>query len=138
MNNGFGIKRALRYLTGIVKTVFLRLINYIFTVTTNIKKNISLELYHSIKKQDQKEQFKVSYICHETILFTISCTGHIMGRMTSTYMTFTSIIMYCYIIDDQRYHYGITPLELLTRNKADHLDLSRSHVWGCPVFVLDP
>ena len=33
---------------------------------------------------------------------------------------------------------GLTPLELLTKTKADHKDLLRSHVWGCPVFVLDP
>ena len=32
---------------------------------------------------------------------------------------------------------GLTPLELLTRSKADHRDLLRSHVWGCPTFVLD-
>jgi hypothetical protein len=33
---------------------------------------------------------------------------------------------------------GLTPLELLTKTKADHKDLLRTHVWGCPVFVLDP
>lgn len=33
---------------------------------------------------------------------------------------------------------GVTPLELLTKTKADHRDLSRTHVWGCPVYVLDP
>ena len=33
---------------------------------------------------------------------------------------------------------GLTPLELLTKTTADHKDLLRSHVWGCPVFVLDP
>ena len=33
---------------------------------------------------------------------------------------------------------GLTPLELLSKTKADHKDLLRSHVWGCPVFVLDP
>ena len=33
---------------------------------------------------------------------------------------------------------GLTPLELLTKTKADHRDLLRTHVWGCPVFVLDP
>eukprot|EP00804_Cyclotella_cryptica_P014513 CCRYP_004809-RB/>CCRYP_004809-RB protein AED:0.52 eAED:0.36 QI:0/0/0/1/0/0/2/0/183 len=33
---------------------------------------------------------------------------------------------------------GLTPLELLSKTKADHRDLLRSHVWGCPVFVLDP
>ena len=33
---------------------------------------------------------------------------------------------------------GLTPLELLTKTKADHRDLLHSHVWGCPVFVLDP
>ena len=37
----------------------------------------------------------------------------------------------------QHYHYGITQIELLTRNKADHRDLSRSNLWGCPVFVLE-
>ena len=33
---------------------------------------------------------------------------------------------------------GLTPLELLTKEKADHKDLLRTHVWGCPVYVLDP
>ena len=33
---------------------------------------------------------------------------------------------------------GLTPLELLTRSKSDHRDLLRCHVWGCPVFVLEP
>ena len=33
---------------------------------------------------------------------------------------------------------GITPLEFLTRNNTDHWYLSMSHVWGCPIFVLDP
>ena len=30
----------------------------------------------------------------------------------------------------------ITLLEFITSNKNDNRDLSRSHVWGCPVFVL--
>ena len=33
---------------------------------------------------------------------------------------------------------GLTPLELRTKSKADHRDLLRSHVWGCPAIVLDP
>eukprot|EP00804_Cyclotella_cryptica_P006589 CCRYP_008569-RA/>CCRYP_008569-RA protein AED:0.10 eAED:0.08 QI:0/-1/0/1/-1/1/1/0/161 len=33
---------------------------------------------------------------------------------------------------------GLTPLELLSKTKADNRDLLRSYVWGCPVFVLDP
>ena len=33
---------------------------------------------------------------------------------------------------------GLTPLELLTKTKADHRDLLRTHVWGCPAYVLDP
>ena len=33
---------------------------------------------------------------------------------------------------------GLTPLELLTKSKADHRDLLRTHVWGCPAIVLDP
>ena len=33
---------------------------------------------------------------------------------------------------------GLTPIELLTKEKSDHRDLLRSHVWGCPVYVLDP
>ena len=36
------------------------------------------------------------------------------------------------------YYSSITPIELLASNKDDHRNLSRSHVWGCPVFVLDP
>ena len=33
---------------------------------------------------------------------------------------------------------GITPLEMLTNIKEDHRDLRRTHVWGCPTYVLDP
>jgi hypothetical protein len=34
---------------------------------------------------------------------------------------------------------GIAPLEFLTQTKhCTHRDLLRAHVWGCPVFVLDP
>ena len=36
------------------------------------------------------------------------------------------------------YRSGITPLELITRNKANHRNLIISHVWVCTVFVLDP
>ncbi len=33
---------------------------------------------------------------------------------------------------------GLTPLELLTKSKADHRDLLCSHVWGCLAIDLDP
>jgi hypothetical protein len=33
---------------------------------------------------------------------------------------------------------GLTPLEMVTQTKSDHKDLMRAHVWGCPVYVLDP
>jgi hypothetical protein len=33
---------------------------------------------------------------------------------------------------------GLSPLEVFTKTKSDHCDLQRAHVWGCPVFVLDP
>ena len=33
---------------------------------------------------------------------------------------------------------GLTPLELITKSKADHRDLLCSHVWGCPAIVLEP
>jgi hypothetical protein len=32
---------------------------------------------------------------------------------------------------------GLTPLELITREQSDYKDILRSHVWGCPVFVLE-
>ena len=32
---------------------------------------------------------------------------------------------------------GFTPLERLTGAKSDHRDLQRTHVWGCPAFVLE-
>jgi len=33
---------------------------------------------------------------------------------------------------------GLSPLELLTKTKADHRDLLHSHVLDCLVYVLDP
>ena len=36
------------------------------------------------------------------------------------------------------YESGLTLLELLTKQKADHRDILRSHVWGCPTYVLKP
>ena len=62
LKNEFGRERQLRYLTCIVTTEFLRLVNSIWTVTTNINSNLSLYLYQRIIIQDQKEQFKLSCI----------------------------------------------------------------------------
>jgi hypothetical protein len=33
---------------------------------------------------------------------------------------------------------GLSPLEILTGIRSDHRDLLCTHVWGCPVYVLDP
>ncbi len=33
---------------------------------------------------------------------------------------------------------GLSPIEILTGIPLDHQDLLRIHVWGCPVYVLDP
>ncbi len=33
---------------------------------------------------------------------------------------------------------GLSPMEILTGTSLDHRDLLRTHVWGCPVYVLDP
>ena len=33
---------------------------------------------------------------------------------------------------------GLTPIKLITKQKADHTDILRSHVWGCPAYVLEP
>jgi hypothetical protein len=32
---------------------------------------------------------------------------------------------------------GLTPLELITKERSDYRDLLRCHVWECPVFVLE-
>ena len=32
---------------------------------------------------------------------------------------------------------GITPMEMLTKKMYNNWDLRRSHVWGCPVYVLE-
>eukprot|EP00804_Cyclotella_cryptica_P024840 CCRYP_001779-RA/>CCRYP_001779-RA protein AED:0.06 eAED:0.06 QI:0/0/0/1/0/0/3/0/1231 len=34
--------------------------------------------------------------------------------------------------------YGVSPLELWSQVKSAHSDISRAHVFGCPVYVLDP
>jgi hypothetical protein len=33
---------------------------------------------------------------------------------------------------------GLSPIEILTGTCSDHQDLLCTHVWGCPVYVLDP
>ena len=33
---------------------------------------------------------------------------------------------------------GLTPLEMVSSCKSDHKELMRTHVWGCPCYVLDP
>ena len=58
--------------------------------------------------------------------------------MTSNYGPFQSSVPYGCITALPNYCSGITPIELLSINKANHHNLSRSHVWGCPVFLLDP
>jgi hypothetical protein len=32
---------------------------------------------------------------------------------------------------------GLTPLELVTKERSDYKDILRCHVWGCPVYVLE-
>ncbi|KAL7526088.1 hypothetical protein ACHAWF_001625, partial [Thalassiosira exigua] len=32
---------------------------------------------------------------------------------------------------------GMTPMELLTKNRAGRRDLIQTHIWGCPTYVLD-
>ncbi len=33
---------------------------------------------------------------------------------------------------------GLSPMEILTGTCSDHRDLLHTHVWRCPVYVLDP
>ncbi len=33
---------------------------------------------------------------------------------------------------------GLSPMEILTGTCSDHKDLLHTHLWGCPVYVLDP
>ena len=33
---------------------------------------------------------------------------------------------------------GLSPLEIFSKTKSDHKDLSRARVWGSPAYVLDP
>ena len=55
LNNGFGSKYVFRYLTCTVTTLFLNLINFVWTVTKNINRNLPLELDHSIRTQEHKQ-----------------------------------------------------------------------------------
>ena len=34
--------------------------------------------------------------------------------------------------------YGLSPMELWSRVKSTHSNITRAHVFGCPVYVLDP
>ena len=33
---------------------------------------------------------------------------------------------------------GFSPIELWTGSKSTHSELTRTHVWGCPTYVLQP
>jgi hypothetical protein len=33
---------------------------------------------------------------------------------------------------------GLSPIEILTGTRLDHRYLLSTHVWGCPVYILDP
>ena len=55
------------------------------------------------------------------------------------------IALWSFALDHAAYLYnripqresGIAPLEMVTTNKSDYTDLARSHVWGCPCYVLE-
>ena len=51
-----------------------------------------------------------------------------------------SVMPYGSIIDCQTANgmTGLSPIELLTGTRSDHCDLPCTHIWGCPVYVLDP
>ena len=72
----------------------LCLVNYVWTVTTNIKINIYMELENSIRTQEHNEKLKPSYIWQELLWFTPPCIVQIMVLITYLYGRFLSSILY--------------------------------------------
>ncbi len=58
-----------------------------------------------------------------------------MGLMTSPCGRLLSSMQCGYITVCPNQKSRLTPMEFITKQKADHSDLLRSRVWGCPAYV---
>ncbi len=65
-------------------------------------------------------------------------TGWTWGLMTSPFGFFAVKHVVWLYNRVPNFESGLTSMELLTKQKADHSDILRSHVWGCLLYVLKP
>ena len=109
-------------------------------------------VYCDNKNQEQhfsvvgsKNQNARSYRSFQTIIY-MSRTFMLHSYLHRTYHMVDNISLWSFVVNHDvwlhnhlpNYRSGIAPLELITSNNADHIDLRISHNWVCPVFVLGP
>ncbi len=87
-----------------------------------------LESVLTIRMSLLSSQSKPSFIWPGPSWFIFLCTGASMVLRILHFGILLWNILFGFTI----------AMELLTKTKANHCDLLRTHVWGCPVHVLDP
>jgi hypothetical protein len=81
----------------------------------------------------------------QTIMY-MACTFLVHSSLHWTDMGADDISHWPFAVKRAVWHYnrvpnyvsGLTSMELVTKQKADHRNILRSHVWGCPAYVLEP
>jgi hypothetical protein len=75
----------------------------------------------------------------QTIMY-MACTFLVHSSLHWTDMGADDISFWPFAVNHKHANFesGLTPMELLTKQKADHCNILRSHVWGCPLYVLEP
>jgi hypothetical protein len=90
--------------------------------------------------QNSKAQRAIQTIMYMAHTFLVHSSLHWtdMGADDISSWPFAVKHAFCLYIRVPNFKSGLTPMELLTKQKADHRNILRSPVWGCPLYVLEP
>jgi hypothetical protein len=116
-----------------------------FSLLKNIAKSASIKGTQSFSRVGAQHQNARAKHAIQTIMY-IACCFMVHYSLHWTDQGLDDILLWHSAVKHAVWLYncvpnqfsGLTPLELLTKSKAGHPDLLRSHVWGCPAIVLDP
>ena len=90
--------------------------------------------------QNSKAEWAIQTIMYMAGTFLVHSSLHWMDMGTDDISLWPFAVQHAVWLYNRvpNYESGLTPLELITKQKADHRDILRSHVWGCPAYVLEP
>ena len=131
MNNGFGSNHVLGYITCIVTTVFLCLINSVVTAKKNQE-----QYFSGVGSQNQNSRSgrAIQNIMYMERTFMVHCSLHRTDNGADDISLWSFAANHVVWLQNLLPNYCpvITLLEFITSNKNNNRDLSRSHVYDGP------